>query len=63
MPGKVGTVAVKKGQAVSAGEPLLWIEAMKMETAIASPRDGTVAEVLVESGATVAAHDLLIVLG
>ena len=63
MPGKVGTVAVKQGQAVSAGEPLLWIEAMKMETAIASPRDGTVADVLVESGATVAAHDLLVVLG
>ena len=62
MPGKVGDIAVKPGQTVSAGEPLLWLEAMKMETAIASPRDGTVGEVLVRSGATVAAQDLLVVL-
>ena len=63
MPGKVGTVAVSRGQAVSAGEPLLWIEAMKMETAVCSPRDTTVREVLVEAGANVAAQDLLAVLG
>ena len=63
MPGKVGTVAVSPGQAVSAGEPLLWIEAMKMETAVCSPRDTTVREVLVEAGANVSAQDLLVVLG
>ena len=63
MPGKVGTVAVSRGQEVSAGEPLLWIEAMKMETAVCSPRDTTVREVLVEAGANVSAQDLLVVLG
>ena len=62
MPGKVGNVVVKQGQSVSTGEPLLWIEAMKMETAIVSPRDGTVAEVLAEQGMNVTAQDLLIVL-
>ena len=62
MPGKVGNVAVKQGQRVSAGEPLLWIEAMKMETVITSPRDGTIADVLVEPGTNVTAQDLLIVL-
>ena len=36
------------GQTVKAGERLLSIEAMKMETAVYSPRDGTVAEVLVK---------------
>lgn len=62
MPGKVATVAVKAGQAVKAGERLLWIEAMKMETAIYSPRDSTVRDVLVKPGSIVEARDLLIVL-
>ncbi len=39
MPGKVSSVAVAKGQAVKAGERLLSIEAMKMETAVYCPRD------------------------
>ncbi len=39
MPGKISAVAVTKGQAVKAGERLLSIEAMKMETAVYSPRD------------------------
>ena len=43
MPGKVSNVAVKKGQAVKAGERLLSIEAMKMETAVYSPREAKVA--------------------
>ena len=39
----ISTVAVKAGQAVKAGDVLLTIEAMKMETALHAPRDGTVA--------------------
>jgi pyruvate carboxylase len=62
MPGKVSTVAVKKGQAVKEGERLLSIEAMKMETAVYSPRAAKVADVLVKPGALVSARDLLIVL-
>jgi pyruvate carboxylase len=62
MPGKVSTIAVKKGATVKAGERLLSIEAMKMETAVYSPRDATVADVMVKPGAQVAARDLLIVL-
>ena len=63
MPGKVSNVAVKKGQAVKAGERLLSIEAMKMETAVYSPREAKVANVAVASrAATVAAGDLLVVL-
>lgn len=62
MPGKVSDVAVKKGQAVKEGERLLSIEAMKMETAVYSPRAATVGDVLVKPGSVVAAHDLLIVL-
>lgn len=62
MPGKVSTVAVKKGQVVKSGERLLSIEAMKMETAVYSPRDAKVADVLVKPGAVVGARDLLVVL-
>src|SRR5205823_2399587 len=38
MPGKISSVAVRAGQQVQAGERLLSIEAMKMETAVYSPR-------------------------
>jgi pyruvate carboxylase len=62
MPGKVSTVSAKKGQAVKAGERLLSIEAMKMETAVYSPRDASVGDVLVNPGSVVTAGDLLIVL-
>jgi pyruvate carboxylase len=62
MPGKVSSVVVKKGQKVKGGERLLSIEAMKMETAVYSPRESTVADVLVKAGSTVVAGDLLIVL-
>jgi pyruvate carboxylase len=62
MPGKVSAVAVSKGQAVDSGTRLLSIEAMKMETAVYSPRATKVADVLVKTGSIVAAGDLLIVL-
>jgi pyruvate carboxylase len=41
---------------------LLSIEAMKMETAVYSPRDATIGEVVVKTGSIVATGDLLIVL-
>ena len=62
MPGKISSVAVKKGQAVKEGERLLSIEAMKMETAVYCPRATKIADVLVKPGSLVAARDLLIVL-
>ena len=60
MPGMIVTVAVKSGQTVKAGDPLVSIEAMKMESQIRAERDGTVRAVHVRSGDTIAAHDLLI---
>ncbi|MES2256700.1 MAG: pyruvate carboxylase [Pseudomonadota bacterium] len=62
MPGAVSTVSVKRGEAVKAGDVLLTIEAMKMETALHAPRDGTVTELLVTPGAQIDAKDLLVVL-
>ena len=62
MPGKIAVVAVTKGQTIKAGDRLLSIEAMKMETAVYSPRDARVADVLVSPNSIVAAKDLLVVL-
>jgi pyruvate carboxylase len=61
MPGVISGVSVSAGQAVKAGDVLLSIEAMKMETALHAERDGTIAEVLVRAGDQIDAKDLLIV--
>ncbi|WP_421725875.1 pyruvate carboxylase [Bauldia sp.] len=61
MPGVISTLAVHAGQSVTAGDVLLSIEAMKMETAIHAERDGTIAEVLVHAGSQIDAKDLLVV--
>lgn len=63
MPGVVSTVAVSAGQSVKAGDVLLSIEAMKMETALHVEKDGVIAEVLVRAGDQIDAKDLLIVFG
>jgi pyruvate carboxylase len=61
MPGVVSTVAAAAGQQVKAGDVLLSIEAMKMETALHAERDGEIAEVLVRTGDQIDAKDLLVV--
>ncbi|UJQ93762.1 pyruvate carboxylase [Mariluticola halotolerans] len=60
MPGVISTLAVKTGQEVVAGDVLLSIEAMKMETAIHAEVDGVVAEVTVKPGDQIDAKDLLV---
>lgn len=50
MPGKVIAVTVAPGQAVSKGEELLIVEAMKMENAIRAPRDGRIKSVAAKVG-------------
>ncbi len=62
MPGKVSSVVAKVGQRVKAGDRLLSIEAMKMETAVYSPKEATVGDVLVGPGDVIEARDLLVVL-
>ena len=52
MPGTVVSVAVAAGQDVSAGEQLLVIESMKMQSEIVAVRDGAVDEVFVAVGET-----------
>ncbi|MFJ7912301.1 biotin carboxylase N-terminal domain-containing protein [Kitasatospora sp. NPDC096204] len=61
MPGTVTVVKTTMGETVRKGQPLLVLEAMKMEHVIAAPHDGVVAELRASAGATVAMEDLLVV--
>ena len=60
IPGMVSRVAVQTGQIVAKGEPLLTLEAMKMETVVRAQREGTVAVIHVAPGSVVEARDLLL---
>ena len=51
------------GARVAEGDPLLVVEAMKMETIVAAPRSGTVGAVFVKEGDAVAVGDDLLTLG
>jgi len=53
MPGKVTQLSVKAGDKVTKGQPLLTLEAMKMEHALSAPFDGVVEELSAELGAQV----------
>ena len=60
MPGKVIRVLVAAGDAVSVRQPLVVVEAMKMENELRADRDGHVAAIHVQEGASVDAGTLLI---
>ena len=59
MPGKVIAVEVSQGQAVTKGQKLLTLEAMKMEHTLVAPFDGVVAELSATAGAQVQVEALL----
>jgi biotin carboxyl carrier protein len=52
---KVLRILVKAGQTIAVGDPVIVVEAMKMEYSFASPRAGTIKRVLVEAGKIVPA--------
>ncbi|WP_397544316.1 pyruvate carboxylase [Roseovarius salis] len=60
MPGVVASVSVQPGQKVKEGDPLLTIEAMKMETGIYAEHDATVKAVHVQPASQIDAKDLMI---
>ncbi len=62
MPGRIIEVLVEAGASVEAGDPLLILEAMKMQNEIPAPARGTVKEVRVKEGDSVLADDVLLVL-
>ncbi len=62
MPGILVSLAVEQGQKVSAGEPLLVLEAMKMQNTIPCPSDGTVSSLPVAPGVQVTRNQVLAVI-
>ena len=62
MPGILVSLAVEEGQQVSAGEPLLVLEAMKMQNTIPCPTDGTVSSLPVAPGVQVTREQVLAVI-
>jgi acetyl/propionyl-CoA carboxylase alpha subunit len=60
MPGQVRAVSVSEGGAVTKGQTLLVLEAMKMEIRIHAPRDGKVTKLFVKEGQTVEREQVLV---
>jgi propionyl-CoA carboxylase alpha chain len=63
MPGKVVKVLAQVGEEVKSGQPLLILEAMKMEHPVKADRDGVLEELMVEEGQQVEGGTLLAVVG
>ena len=62
IPGLVIEIRVREGQTVKRGEPIVVLEAMKMQNELAAPCDGVVASVTAQAGRTVNAGDTLVVI-
>jgi biotin carboxyl carrier protein len=62
MPGRIVKVLVNEGDAVTARQGVVVVEAMKMENEVRAPRAGTVKEVRVVQGALVEARTVLLVI-
>ena len=60
LAGNVFKVLVAPGDQVSSGQPILVVEAMKMETEVSAPRSGTIAQVHVSEGDAIAVGDPLV---
>jgi oxaloacetate decarboxylase alpha subunit/pyruvate carboxylase subunit B len=59
MPGMIVKYEKKIGEAVSQGETVVILEAMKMENALSSPKDGTISAINYSSGDSVVKNDVL----
>ena len=60
MPGKVVRILVEENAAVSKGDGIIVVEAMKMQNELKSPKDGIVKQIRATEGSTVAAGDILV---
>lgn len=62
MPGTIFDIKVAVGDTVTKGQPLLVLEAMKMENDVMAPFDGTVTEIYTTKGASVNSGDQLMLI-
>ena len=63
IPGRVVSIEVVQGETVALGQPLVVVEAMKMQNELRAPREGVVERVAVAVGRTIEPGDLVVVLG
>ena len=62
LPGTVVKIFVEEGESINAGDPILVLEAMKMENEITSPKSGVVKKLNVRKGEKVETGDLLAII-
>lgn len=62
IPGRVVNVAAKAGTDVKKGDVIVVLESMKMQVAVKAHKDGTLKEIKVKQGASVARNDVLAVI-
>lgn len=60
MPGKITEVLTSEGSPIEKGNPLILLEAMKMQNQILAAQDGTVSKILVKDGDSVMSNQVLI---
>ncbi|WP_129670552.1 acetyl-CoA carboxylase biotin carboxyl carrier protein subunit [Candidatus Chloroploca sp. Khr17] len=60
IPGLIARILVEAGQYVEVGQPILVLEAMKMQNEITAPRSGTISMLNIQPGQSVKLHELLI---
>lgn len=63
MPGTVVKIMAAQGDKVSKGQPILVLEAMKMENEITAAKDGVLSELRVAEGQSVAGGEILFIIG
>jgi biotin carboxyl carrier protein len=62
IPGRVVSINAKAGEEVKKGDVVVVLESMKMQVAVKAHKDGTLKEIRVKQGASVARHDVLAVI-
>ena len=62
IPGRVVNIVAKAGAEVKRGDVILVLESMKMQVAVKAHKDGTLKEIKVKQGASVARYDVLAVI-
>lgn len=63
LPGVISNIVVKEGDRVKRGEPMLYVESMKMLNEVVAPRDGVVKEILKKEGDVVNIGDVILRIG
>ena len=62
IPGRIVSIMAKPGSPIKKGEPVVVLESMKMQVAVKAHKDGTIKEIRVKEGVSVARYDLIAII-